>query len=283
LGKKAAVREAEATNRLKDVEEKEKALAVQAEKLRREKSEADEAFERRVTEAKRDLFADLDKNAREGVAVELQELRNRLTSKEQALAKSQSAELEMRQAKQKLDDDRANFELEKQRTLDAERQKIRADATKAATDALSTQLQILQSELTAKDQRLSEAQKQELQLRKQKAEFEEQKKALDLEVARRSDEARTEMAKQKDEEFRLKEAESAKKFADLNHQIDDLKRKAEQGSQQSQGEILEVDLEAALERAFPMDEIMPVPKGTLGADFRRQKPPSGFCVIQWQR
>ena len=48
LGKKAAAREAEATIRLKGVEEKEKALAAQAEKLRREKSDADEAFERRV-------------------------------------------------------------------------------------------------------------------------------------------------------------------------------------------------------------------------------------------
>lgn len=266
LSKKAVAREAEATNRLKGVEEKEKALAAQAEKLRREKAEADEAFERRIAEAKKGLQADLDKKAREVVAVELQELKERLTSKEQALAKSQAAELEMRQAKQKLEDDRANFELEKQRTLDAERQKIRADATKVATDALSTQLQTLQAELAAKDQRLSEAQKQELELRRQKAEFEEQKKALDLEVARRADEARAEMAKQKDEEFRLKEAESAKKFADLNHQIDDLKRKAEQGSQQSQGEILEVDLEAALERAFPMDDILPVAKGSLGAD-----------------
>lgn len=74
------------------------------------------------------------------------------------------------------------------------------------------------------------------------------------------------MAKQKDEEFRLKEAESTKKLADMSRQIDELKRKAEQGSQQAQGEVLELDLEAALERAFPLDDITPVAKGTLGAD-----------------
>lgn len=264
--KKAAAQNADTAKRQRELEEREKQLTAQAEKLRREKAEADEKLESRLSEAKKSLQADLDKKARDGVAVELQELKDRLSSKEQALAKSQASELELRKAKQKLDDDRANFELEKQQTLDAERQKIRADATKAATDTLSTQLQALQAELTAKDQRLSEAQKQELELRKQKAEFEEQKKALDLEVARRSDDARTEMAKQKDEEYRLKEAENAKKLADMTRQIDELKRKAEQGSQQSQGEILEVDLEAALERAFPMDEIQPVPKGTLGAD-----------------
>ncbi len=264
--KKAAAQNADAAKRQKELEDKEKQLLSQAEKLRREKAEADEILESRLAEAKKALQADLDTKARDGVAVELQELKDRLNIKEQALAKSQASELELRKAKQKLDDDRANFELEKQRTLDAERHKIRADATKAATDTLSTQMQALQAELAAKDQRLSEAQKQELELRKQKTEFEEQKKALDLEIARRSDDARSEMSKQKDEEFRLKEAENAKKLADMTRQIDELKRKAEQGSQQSQGEILEVDLEAALERAFPMDEIQPVPKGTLGAD-----------------
>ncbi len=198
--------------------------------------------------------------------MELQDLKDQLTTKEQALAKSQASELELRKAKQKLDEDRANFELEKQRTLDSERQKIRDEAKKAATETLTVELESLKSELTAKDQRLADAQKQELELRKQRAELEEQKKSFELEVARRSDAARDEVSKQKDEEFRLKEAESAKKFADMTRQIDELKRKAEQGSQQTQGEVLEVDLEAALRRAFPTDDIQPVAKGTLGAD-----------------
>jgi hypothetical protein len=264
--KRADAQNADTAKRQKELEDKEKQLLTQGEKLRREKAEADAALESRLAEAKKVLQADLDKKAREGVAVELQELKERLDAKEQALAKSQASELALRKAKQQLDDDRANFELEKQRTLDAERQKIRSEATKAATDALSPQLQSLQADLATKDKRLVESQKQELELRKQKAEFEEQKKAFDLEVARRADAARTDMAKQKDEEFRLKEAENAKKLADMTRQIDELKRKAEQGSEQSQGEILEVDLEAALERAFPMDEVQPVPKGTLGAD-----------------
>jgi hypothetical protein len=48
--------------------------------------------------------------------------------------------------------------------------------------------------------------------------------------------------------------------------IDDLKRKAEQGSMQTQGEVLELDLEALLKARFRFDTIEPVPKGMRGAD-----------------
>jgi hypothetical protein len=256
----------EADQRAAELVAKEKKLGEQAEQLRHQKAEADNIVAAKLDEERKRLSVELEKRAREGMAVELKELQERLTTKEQALAKSQAAELELRKAKQKLDDDRASFELEKQRTLDAERQRIRDEATKAATEALSVQLTSLKADLAAKDQRLADAQRQELDLRKQRAEFEEQKKAFELEVARKADAVRDEVAKQKDEEFRLKEAENAKKFADMNRQIDELKRKAEQGSQQSQGEVLELDLEAALARAFPFDEIKPVPKGQLGAD-----------------
>jgi hypothetical protein len=49
-----------------------------------------------LTEAKKVLRANLHREVRDGVAIELQHLKERLTSKEQALAKSQAAEPEMR-------------------------------------------------------------------------------------------------------------------------------------------------------------------------------------------
>ena len=53
---------------------------------------------------------------------------------------------------------------------------------------------------------------------------------------------------------------------DMRKTIDDLKRKAEQGSMQTQGEVLELDLEASLKARFPYDNIEPVSKGMRGAD-----------------
>ncbi len=68
------------------------------------------------------------------------------------------------------------------------------------------------------------------------------------------------------EEHRLKDLEKDKQLADLREQIQHLKRRAEQGSQQTQGEVAELELEAALGAAFPDDEILPVRKGMRGAD-----------------
>jgi len=45
-----------------------------------------------------------------------------------------------------------------------------------------------------------------------------------------------------------------------------LKRKAEQGSQQLQGEVLELELEEMLKTNFPLDNLEPVGKGKRGAD-----------------
>ena len=53
---------------------------------------------------------------------------------------------------------------------------------------------------------------------------------------------------------------------DLRREIVALKQKAEQGSQQLQGEVLEIELESLLKQRFPTDAIVPVSKGVRGAD-----------------
>jgi hypothetical protein len=52
----------------------------------------------------------------------------------------------------------------------------------------------------------------------------------------------------------------------LRRSLDEAKRKSEQGSQERQGEVLEIDVEAELTRRFPHDVITPVRKGARGAD-----------------
>lgn len=55
-------------------------------------------------------------------------------------------------------------------------------------------------------------------------------------------------------------------LAGLRQQINDLKQRAEQGSQQLQGEAQERDLEEVLAQTFPLDRIEPIAKGKAGAD-----------------
>lgn len=71
---------------------------------------------------------------------------------------------------------------------------------------------------------------------------------------------------------------------DLRRANEDLKRKLEQGSQQMQGEALELDFEQKLKSAFPGDEFLPVPKGVEGGDIWQKVRFSGKEVgsIIWE-
>ncbi|MEZ6096878.1 MAG: DUF2130 domain-containing protein [Pirellulaceae bacterium] len=77
---------------------------------------------------------------------------------------------------------------------------------------------------------------------------------------------RTQAREQFEEQHQLKDAEKEKQISDLRKQIDELKRKAEQGSQQMQGEVQELALEDLLTSTFPTDTIDPVAKGVFGGD-----------------
>ena len=88
-------------------------------------------------------------------------------------------------------------------------------------------------------------------MRKREREFERKQRELELTVARGIDKERTRLVTETQErlpeEHRLKDAEKERQLGDMRRQIEDLKRKAEQGSQQLQGEAGEEELEWLLQ------------------------------------
>jgi hypothetical protein len=92
----------------------------------------------------------------------------------------------------------------------------------------------------------------------------------DLEMKKKllekEDDIRREARKKAEEEHELKDVEKEKLIQDLKKALDDAKKKAEQGSQQIQGETLELTIEDKLRNDFPNDEINEVKKGVRGAD-----------------
>ena len=64
----------------------------------------------------------------------------------------------------------------------------------------------------------------------------------------------------------LKLAEKEEQLAATQRKVEELHRRLEQGSQQLQGEVLELELESLLRQKFPLDAIEPVPKGEFGGD-----------------
>jgi hypothetical protein len=148
--------------------------------------------------------------------------------------------------------------------------KLETQAKKEVEEDYSLRLKDLQAENSEKTEKLKEAQERELEFRKRQRAFEDRELNLNLEIERKLSEAKNKIMEETSskltEAFRLKEAENEKRINDLRKQLDEAKRKLEQGSQQSQGEILELELENILRSAFPYDKIEPVPKGTKGAD-----------------
>jgi len=70
----------------------------------------------------------------------------------------------------------------------------------------------------------------------------------------------------KEQEHTLKVKELEKKLEDQQKLAEEMRRKAEQGSMQMQGEVQELLLEELLKSCFPFDQISEVGKGVRGAD-----------------
>ena len=144
------------------------------------------------------------------------------------------------------------------------------NAAKAASEAASLQIEDFKERLKERDEQVAEFGRQELELRKKQRELEEKAGKAEIENARKLDAERAsllaEAQKKADDDYRLKQMESEKVISDMKKQIDEMKRKAEQGSMQTQGEVVELELEDTLKAAFPLDDIQPVGKGVSGAD-----------------
>lgn len=104
-------------------------------------------------------------------------------------------------------------------------------------------------------------QMRDLKRKSEDAEIDMKKKLLEAE-----DQIRATVRKAADDEHHLKDLEKDKKLQDALKQIEDLKIKMQQGSQQTQGESLELELETKLRAEFPSDQISEVKKGVRGAD-----------------
>jgi len=198
-------------------------------------------------------------------------------------------------AKQKAANEKAAAELEqKVKTgidagVSAARATLVAAARKKAEEDLGLELREKAERVNELEGKLKTAQTTELSLRKRERELEEKAANLDLEVARKikeeTDRARDSAKKQAADEHALKDKETQEQNASLRRQVEDLRQKLAQGSQQSQGEALELVLEDLLSRSFPHDEIEEIGKGVSGGDWiQHVTEPSGLeCgAIVWE-
>jgi hypothetical protein len=171
----------------------------------------------------------------------------------------------------------AGLEDEVAKRLNEERQAIAASEAQRARTLLGDDLQAkareiaeLQTVLRQRDEKLAAAQAAHAELIRKQRELDDAKREIELTIERRVAESlasvRDKATRVAEDGLKLKVAERDQTIATLQRQIDELKRKAEQGSPQLRGEVLELALEDMLRAKFPLDSIEPVPKGEHGGD-----------------
>jgi hypothetical protein len=217
----------------------------------------------------------------------------RLARKDADMAKRETAlrdrEAVIAKARETLDDQVAEkVKLERSRIAVEEAKKARV-ALGNDLDQKSRELAELQDVLKIRDQKLAEAQKAQAELIRKQRELDDAKREMELTIEQRVQEGltvtRDQARKEAEESLKFKVMEKEQTISSMQKQIEDLKRRAEQGSQQLQGEVQELELEALLRAKFPLDTIEPVPKGEHGGDVlqRIHGPLGQICgTILWE-
>ena len=228
------------------------------------------------------------------------QFQQQLAQKDDEIAKREQGILEkerqLTSAKNKLDEQVA-IQVEDQLKID--RARITAEESRKSKQAFANDLEQrsrevaeLQAILKSQEAKLTEAQKTQADLLRKQRELDDAKRELDLTIEKRVQEGlsvtRQQARKEAEDEQRLKVLEREQTIAAMQKQIEDLKRRSEQGSQQLQGEVQELELENLLRNKFPFDAIEPVPKGEFGGDVLHRvvgpsAQPSGTILWEFKR
>jgi hypothetical protein len=148
--------------------------------------------------------------------------------------------------------------------------RVSASAQAKAAEMMAAERQSFEEQLAAKNVQVATLREEQLQLRKEREQLKDERAAIELTVQKKADELVQQreiiVRTQEQERSSLKEAELQKTIADMRAQLVEAQRKADQGSQQLQGEVLELAIEENLRRAFPLDTIEEVKKGQRGGD-----------------
>lgn len=212
------------------------------------------------------------------IAATRQQYEQRMLQKDLEVATREQAvlgkEKRVDEAKRKINEEiadqvSAHLKTERSRVVTEEARKAKM-ASAAELDAKTRELADLQDILKVRDVKLAEAQSTQVEFMKKQRELDDVRRELELTIETRVqsglNEVRLTAKREAEDGLKLKVMEKDQTIASMQQKIEELKQKADQGSQQLQGEVQEIDLENLLRAKFPFDSVVPVPKGEFGGD-----------------
>ncbi|MGD0537404.1 MAG: DUF2130 domain-containing protein [Verrucomicrobiota bacterium] len=253
-------------------------------------------IEKRIQESVAAARDGARKEAEERLSLQVSEKDRTIAKMEEQIGDLNKRERDIKDREASLLKEQSALEQRVTEKMNQERETIAANESKKARIALAADINQkarevadLQEILKQRDEKLAAAQNAPAELLKKQRELDDAKRELELTVQTRVqdalEETRGKARKEVEGELNLKIAEKEQTIASMQQKIEELKRKSEQGSQQLQGEVLELQLESLLAAKFPHDRIEPVPKGEHGGDIlQRVVLPSGVVcgTILWE-
>jgi hypothetical protein len=213
------------------------------------------------------LAAPLIAEARKSFEQQLASKEARLAQREAVLQQTQQ---DLAKAREAIDTEvTERLRTERSAIIEAEAAKARL-ALAADLEQRDHQLAELQRNLTDNNTKLAAAQRAQVDVMRKSRELDDARRELELSVEAKVQESlavvRETARLDAEGGLKTKLSEKEHQIAGMQSRIEDLLRRAEQGSQQTQGEAPELELESSLRSRFPRDLIEPVPKGECGGD-----------------
>ena len=154
--------------------------------------------------------------------------------------------------------------------LRMEREKLRNSLKEELTKEQAGELELLRKELQEKSDKVKELHESKAQILKLEREKEELASSIKLQAEQQMHEKlkeeREKIAKSIQAQNELKLKEKDEQMQQIKRQLEEMKRKTEQGSMQIQGEVQELAIESWLSSQYPLDTIEEIKKGARGAD-----------------
>jgi hypothetical protein len=221
------------------------------------------------------------------LATEREKLEKQVTARAAKASATQVAKLRSLLANAERREKAAHSNFHRQ--LASEKSRLEREATKEAKASVASQMADLRKQIRESEAAVEEMQKREAAVRQRERSLKAREEDLQKAIARKVEATRKrtvqEVSERIEKEYHTRDLQHQKVVSDLKQQLTDAKRKLEQSSQQTQGEVIELELERALAATFPDDKIRAIVKGKLGADIvhKVMSPNGQHCgTIVWE-
>ncbi len=217
------------------------------------------------------LSADAEEKLKRQYDQQLQQSLARLDGEKKKLAEDQKVFEETRKKENEIFSTKLAQEKQKLHT------EIHQQLRKTIASDYDNELRMLKQNIAENEDRIKTARQKEYEYLKREGELKNREQELEIAIEKKLMQERAALMQQirkeeaertalKDTDHLLKVKELEKQLEDQRRLAEEMKRRAEQGSMQLQGEVQELALEDLLRTSFPFDAVSEVGKGIRGAD-----------------